>query len=79
MYKGDKGLTKQAKKAGTKAAASMVSKTSKTKVDTEDSTGQIRESDVAKMSTKEFEENLDIINKAMRGQKFIYDISGSAR
>ena len=79
LYKGDKGLTKQAKKAGTKAAASMVSKTSKTKVDTEDSTGQIRESDVAKMSSKEFEQNLDAINKAMRGQKFIYDISGSAR
>jgi len=79
LYKSDKGLTKQAKKAGTKAAASMVSKTSKTKVDTEDSTGQIRESDVAKMSSKEFEQNLDAINKAMRGQKFIYDISGSAR
>ena len=79
LYKSDKGLTKQAKKAGTKAAASMVSKTSKTKVDTEDSTGQIRESDVAKMSSKEFEQNLDAINKAMRSQKFIYDISGSAR
>jgi len=79
LYKGDKGLTKQAKKAGTKAAASMVSRTSKTKVDTEDSTGQIRESDVAKMSAKEFEDNLDMINKAMRSQKFIYDISGSAR
>ena len=79
LYKSDKGLTKQAKKAGTKAAASMVSKTSKTKVDTEDSTGQIRESEVAKMSSKEFEQNLDAINKAMRGQKFIYDISGSAR
>ena len=79
LYKSDKGLTKQAKKAGTKAAASMVSKTSKTKVDTEDSTGQIRESEVAKMSSKEFEQNLDAINKAMRSQKFIYDISGSAR
>ena len=79
LYKGDKGLTKEAKKAGTKAAASMVSKTSKTRVDTEDSNGQIRESDVAKMSTQEFEDNMDAINKAMRGQKFIYDISGSAR
>jgi len=79
LYKIDKGLTKQAKKANTKAAASMVSRTSKTKVDTEDSTGQIRESDVAKMSAKEFEDNLDMINKAMRSQKFIYDISGSAR
>jgi len=79
LYKGDKGLTKQAKKAGTKAAASMVSKTSKTNVDTEDTNGQIRESDVAKMSTKEFEENMDAINKAMKSQKFIYDVSGNAR
>jgi len=79
LYKGDKGLTKEAKKAGTKAAASMVSKTSKTRVDAEDSNGQIRESDVAKMSSKEFEDNMDAINKAMRGQKFIYDISGNAR
>jgi len=79
LYKIDKGMTKDAKKANTKAAASVVSKTSKTRVDTEESNGQIRESDVAKMSTQEFEDNMDVINKAMRSQKFIYDISGSAR
>jgi len=79
LYKVDKGLTKEAKKANTKAAASMVSRTSKTKVDADDSDGQIRESDVAKMSSKDFETNVDEINKAMRTGKFIYDISGSAR
>ena len=79
LYKVDKGLTKQAKKANTKAAASMVSKTSKTKVDADDSDGQIRESDIAKMSSKDFETNLDEINKAMRTGKFVYDISGNAR
>jgi hypothetical protein len=79
LYKADKGLTKQAKKAGTRAAASMVSKTSKINVDTEDSNGQIRESDVARMSTQEFEDNMDAINKAMKSQKFIYDVSGNAR
>ena len=79
LYKVDKGLTKQAKKANTKAAASMVSRTSKTKVDADDSDGQIRESDVAKMSAKDFETNMDEINKAMRNGKFIYDISGNAR
>jgi len=79
LYKIDKGMTRDAKKANTKAAASVVSKTSKTRVDTEESNGQIRESDVAKMSTQEFEDNMDVINKAMRSQKFIYDISGSAR
>ena len=79
LYKVDKGLTKQAKKANTKAAASMVSKTSKTKVDANDADGQIRESEVAKMSSKDFESNMDEINKAMRSGKFIYDISGNAR
>ena len=79
LYKVDKGLTKQARKANTKAAASMVSKTSKTKVDADDSDGQIRESDIAKMSSKDFETNLDEINKAMRTGKFVYDISGNAR
>jgi len=79
LYKGDKGLTKEAKKAGKKAAASVVSRPSKTRVDTDDSDGQIRESDVAKMSSKDFETNVDEINKAMRNGKFIYDISGSAR
>ena len=79
LYKVDKGLTKEAKKAGKKAAASVVSRTSKTKVDADDSDGQIRESDVAEMSSKDFETNVDEINKAMRTGKFIYDISGSAR
>ncbi len=79
LYKVDKGLTKEAKKAGKKAAASMVSRTSKTKVDSDEADGQIRESDVAKMSSKEFEENQDNINKAMRNGKFVYDISGNAR
>jgi len=79
LYKVDKGMTRDSKKANTKAAASVVSKTSKTKVDANEANGQIRESDVAKMSAKEFEDNMDAINTAMRSQKFIYDISGSAR
>lgn len=79
LYKVDKGLTKTAKKANTKAAASLVSKGSKASVDAEDASGQIRESDVAKMSAKEFEERQDEINKAMRNGKFIYDVTGSAR
>ena len=79
LYKIDKGLTKQAKKANTKAAAGMVSNTSKTKLDADESDGQIRESDIAKMSSKDFEANMDDINKAMRNGKFVYDISGNAR
>lgn len=79
LYKVDKGLTKTAKKANTKAAASLVSKGSKASVDADDASGQIRESDVAKMSSKEFEDRQDDINKAMRNGKFVYDMTGSAR
>jgi hypothetical protein len=79
LYKSDKGLTKDAKKASTKKAASLVSKGSRTKVDATDLAGQISESEVAQMSSKEFEERQDEITKAMRTGKFIYDMSGSAR
>jgi hypothetical protein len=79
LYKSDKGLTNEAKKANKKAAASTVTKRSKTQVDVADASEMIRESDVAKMSDKEFEERADEINKAMRNGKFVYDVSGNAR
>jgi hypothetical protein len=79
LYKSDKGLTNEAKKANRKAAASTVTKRSKTQVDVADASEMIRESDVAKMSDKEFEERADEINKAMRNGKFVYDVSGNAR
>ena len=79
LYKVDKGLTKDDKKSNKKAAASLVSKGSRTKVDAEDVSGQIRESEVAKMSAKEFEQREEEITKAMRTGKFVYDLSGNAR
>jgi hypothetical protein len=79
LYKVDKGLTKTAKKAKAKDAASTVTKRSKTEIDVEDANDVIRESEVAKMSDKEFEANSDEINKAIRSGKFVYDISGKAR
>tara|TARA_Y100000015_G_C2376954_1_gene83008 strand:- start:332 stop:964 length:633 start_codon:yes stop_codon:yes gene_type:complete len=79
LYKSDKGLTPAAKKEKTKAAASSVTKRSKTQVDVADANDVIRESDVAKMSDKEFEERSDDINKAIRSGKFLYDVSGKAR
>ena len=79
LYKVDKGLTKSAKKAKAKDAASTVTKRSKTEIDVEDANDVIRESEVAKMSDKEFEANSDDINKAIRSGKFVYDVSGKAR
>ena len=79
LYKSDKGLTPAAKKEKTKAAASPVTKRSKTQVDVNDANDAIRESDVSRMSDKEFEQRADEINKAIRSGKFIYDVSGKAR
>lgn len=79
LYKSDKGLTKTARKAYTKKAASLVSKGSKAVVEASETAGQISESEVARMSAQEFEERQDEITKAMRTGKFIYDMSGNAR
>ena len=79
LYKIDNGLTKDVKKATSKAAASSVGRGSRTKVDAEGSSRQIKESEVAKMSATEFEKRADDINDAIRNGRFVYDISGSAR
>lgn len=79
LYKVDNGLTKDMNRAKSKAAAISVSKGSRTKVDAEGSSRQIKESDVAKMSASEFEKRADEITEAMRSGRFVYDISGSAR
>ena len=79
LFKIDNGMTIAAKKQSRKAAASTVAKGTRTSVDAKGVQGQIRESDVARMSSKEFEEMQDKINEAMRNGKFVYDMSGSAR
>ena len=79
LFKIDSGETPQAKKAKTKAAAKTIGKGSRTKVDPTEAGSMIRESDVAKMSAKEFESREAEITKAMRTGKFVYDLSGSAR
>ena len=79
LYKVDNGMTKQARRDNRKAAASSVTKGTRTSIDTKGVSGQIKESDVAKMSAKEFESRQDEIQEAMASGKFIYDMSGGAR
>jgi len=79
LYKIDNGLTSNDKKTKRKAAASTVTKRSKTQVDVEDANNSILESQVAKMTAQEFEERSEEINKAIRSGKFVYDMSGKAR
>ena len=81
LYKADMGIAKKKKKTSTKDAAKAV--TTKGSTTTIDSTlsdaDTILESDVAKMSAIEYEKNEDIIHKAIKSGKFVYDVSGAAR
>jgi len=79
LYKVDNGLTPSAKKAQAKDAAKTVAKKSRTVVDTDEAGSYLKESAIAKMSDKEFENRYDEIQEAMASGKFVYDISGRAR
>jgi hypothetical protein len=79
LYKIDNGETPQARRAKTKDAAKSIGKGSRTKVDPTEGGSMIKESDVAKMSAKEFEAREQEITKAMRTGKFVYDLSAGAR
>lgn len=78
LYKSDStGLTPAKKTA--KDAAKSVSTKGRTSPDASEDKGKIRESQVAKMSDKEYEKNEAAIMEAMRTGNFVYDLSGGAR
>ena len=75
LYKVDKGI----KKSSNKSAASAVNTRSKASPTADESNNYIRESQVDKMSDKEYAKNQEAIMEAMRTGKFVYDLSGAAR
>jgi len=79
LYKVDNGLTRSDTKNKRKAAASLVDRGSKTKVDPTEMSDKIKESDIAKMSDVEYAKHADKITEAHRSGKIIYDLSGNAR
>ena len=79
LYKVDNGMTKSDYAAKRKAAAGTVKKASKVEVEADDAAGSFKESDIARMSTQEYEKQEDAITKAIQSGKFIYDLSGNAR
>ena len=79
LYKADKGMTPTARKEKTKEAAKTVKTSTTPQVDPAEGGRKVRESDVAKMSDKEFEDNWEAIQKAQQTGDFIYDLSGGAR
>ena len=75
LYKSDNGIkTKKVNSTADKDAATSV-KGKRTVVDANDSSSYLRESQVEKMSIKEYEKRQDEIMDAQRKGKFIYDMS----
>ena len=78
LYKIDAGI--MTKKGDSKrSAASAVNTRSKASPTADESNNYIRESQVDKMSDKEYAKNQEAIMEAMRTGKFVYDLSGAAR
>ena len=80
LYKADRGISKTTKSKDSKGAAEAVSaKNKRSKPQTDETSTYLRESQVDKMSAKEYEKKSEEIMDAIRTGKFIYDLSGSAR
>ena len=80
LYKADRGIGKETKSKSNKSAAEAVStKNKRSKPQSDEASTYLKESDVDKMSTQEYEKHADEIMDAIRSGKFIYDLSGSAR
>jgi len=80
LYKADMGIaTAKKDKSNKDAAKSVNTKATRSKPQDTEESSYLRESQVDKMSNKEYETHADEIMEAIRAGKFIYDLSGSAR
>ena len=75
LYKTDKGIKTKRVATEDKSAASSVKARKAAPIDPDDSSRYLRESQVAKMSIKEYEKRAEEIMEAQRSGKFIYDMS----
>ena len=79
LYKADMGIGKKKPKSDKDAAKTVTTKDSRSKPQENEESTYLKESEVQRMSPKEYEKRSDEIMEAIRSGKFIYDISGSAR
>ncbi len=81
LYKSDMGMVKKQRnnKEQEKDAAKGVRTSRGSGPDATGGSGSIRESEVERMSAKEYEARQEEIANAIRTGKFIYDLSGAAR
>jgi hypothetical protein len=77
LYKIDAGI--KSKKSDSKSAASAIGTKSKTTPTSDESKNYWKESQIERMSDKEYAKNQESIIEAMRTGKFVYDLSGAAR
>jgi hypothetical protein len=77
LYKIDAGI--KSKKSDSKSAASAIGTKFKTTPTSDESKNYWKESQIERMSDKEYAKNQESIIEAMRTGKFVYDLSGAAR
>ena len=75
LYKADKGITTKRRNSAEKDAASSVKAKKAAPIDPNDSSSYLRESEVQKMSIREYEKRQEEILNAQRSGKFIYDVT----
>ena len=78
LYKADRNIGKK-KTSSKDAALATNTKSTRTKPQTNEESTYLRESQVQKMSSQEYERRADEVMEAIRTGKFVYDVSGSAR
>lgn len=79
LYKADKGIKKDKGRSRKGAEQAVGARSERSSPESDDTKGYIKESQVAKMSTKQYEAMQEEIADAIRSGKFVYDLSGSAR
>ena len=78
LYKSDKGITKSKSKSDKNAASAVNTRSRSTPV-SDETKGQWTETQVEKMSNREYAKHAEEIMESIRSGKFVYDISGAAR
>ena len=81
LYKADNNIDKVSSKTNSDKEAASAVKPSRSRLtpQADETASYLRESQVNRMSSQEYEKNADSIMEAIRSGKFVYDISGAAR
>lgn len=79
LYKADKKIATKKSTGSRDAAQSINTRGGRSAPSGEDKDGVIYESQVAKMSSQQYEQYQEEIGKAIKSGKFVYDLSGNAR